>query len=111
MEKTILLIDDDPLVLEAIVKCLSPNYRVRVASRGRQGLELACQQPLPDLILLDVSLPDLSGFDICQALKQDALTCEIPVSFLSSHAHLDKIIRGLELGACDYVSKPVARRV
>jgi len=108
MEKLILLVDDDPLVLSILTQCLRPHYPVRIATLGLKGLELARLQPLPDLILLDVQLPDLHGYDICRALKQDALTREIPLIFLTSHADVDNVTQGFELGAVDYVSKPVA---
>ncbi|MFZ4537449.1 HD domain-containing phosphohydrolase [Propionivibrio sp.] len=108
MEKMILLVDDDPAVLEILKKSLCPYFQLRIATLGLKGLELARLHPLPDLILLDVRLPDMHGYEICRALKQDALTAAIPVIFLSSHSDVDNITHGLELGAVDYVSKPVA---
>ncbi len=111
MEKLILLIDDDPLVLGILKQTLRPYYQVRIATLGLQGLALARLRPLPDLILLDVKLPDMHGYDICRALKQEALTREIPVIFLTSHTDVDNITQGFELGAVDYVSKPVAAPV
>lgn len=107
-EKRILLVDDDPAVLGVLKECLRPYFQLRIATLGQKALELAHMQPLPDLILLDVRLPDMHGYDICTALKQDALTASIPVMFLSSHSDVENITRGLELGAVDYVSKPVA---
>ncbi len=108
MAKIILLIDDDPAVLEALNECLRPHYQTRIATRGQKGLELARLQPRPDLILLDVELPDMKGYTVCSALKQDMLTAQIPVMFLSSHTDVFDITRGLQLGAVDYVTKPVA---
>ena len=108
MEKLILLVDDDPAVLGVLKDCLRPHFQVRIATLGKKGMELAHLQPLPDLILLDVKLPDMHGYDICTALKQDSATAAIPIMFLSSHADVDNITHGLELGAVDYVSKPVA---
>ena len=107
MEKLILAIDDDAAVLDALSACLRPHYQVRVATQGGMGLQLARLHPLPDLVLLDVRLPDLPGYDVCAALKHDPLTAAIPVMFLSSHADADNITRGLDLGAVDFVSKPV----
>jgi putative two-component system response regulator len=106
-EKSILLVDDDPAVLGVLQDCLRSHYPLRIATLGRKGLELAHLNPLPDLILLDVSLPDMHGYDICTALKQAPLTAAIPVIFLSSHSDVDHVTRGLALGAVDYVSKPV----
>ena len=108
MAKTILLIDDDPAVLEALNECLRPHYQTRLATRGQKGLELARMQPQPDLILLDVELPDMKGYAVCAGLKQDPLTAPIPVMFLSSHTDVGDITHGLGLGAVDYVTKPVA---
>ena len=107
MTPLILLIDDDPAVLEIIKDCLRTSFLVRIASAGKQGLDLARLAPLPDLILLDVKLPDMHGYDICQALKQDPLTVAIPVIFLSSHSDAGNVTHGLDLGAVDFVSKPV----
>ena len=106
--KTVLLIDDDPLVLEIISECLRPIYHIRMAGTGAQGLALAATQPLPDLVLLDVDLPDIQGYEVCHALKSEPLTTAIPVIFLSSHSDVADVTRGLELGAVDYVTKPVA---
>jgi putative two-component system response regulator len=106
--RCILLVDDDPVVLEVINECLQPFYQTRIAMRGAKALELARLQPTPDLILLDVDLPDMQGYEVCTKLKNDPLTEPIPVIFLSSHSDVSDITRGLELGAVDYVTKPVA---
>ena len=107
MAKIILLIDDDPAVLETLNACLRPTYQTRIATRGQKGLDLARMEPQPDLILLDIELPDIRGYAVCAALKQDPLTAPIPVMFLSSHTDAVDITHGLELGAVDYVTKPV----
>jgi putative two-component system response regulator len=107
MEKLILVVDDDPAVLGVLKQCLRPHFSVRIATLGDKGLELARLRPQPDLILLDVCLPDMHGYEVCKMLKQDAATMAIPVMFLSGHADTENITHGLELGAVDYVSKPV----
>ncbi|KFB67342.1 HD domain-containing phosphohydrolase [Candidatus Accumulibacter vicinus] len=104
---TILLIDDDPATLEVINASLLPHFRTRIATRGGKGIELAIMSPAPDLVLLDLELPDMNGYQVCSALKRNTRTAEIPVIFLSSHTDIADIIRGLELGAVDYVPKPV----
>ena len=106
MGKVVLLVDDDPAVLGVLNECLRPYYQVRIATHGKAALELARLHPLPDLILLDVKLPDIDGYDICFTLKQDAVTAVIPVIFLSSNSDVEDVTRGLDLGAVDYVSKP-----
>jgi len=106
--QTVLLVDDDLVVLEIVNECLRPHYQTRVAMRGDLALELACRPPVPDLILLDVELPDMAGYEVCAALKRNRLTADIPVIFLSSHSDVGDITRGLESGGVDYVTKPVA---
>ncbi len=106
--RIILLVDDDPVVLEVINECLQPHYQTRVATRGQKALDLAHLHPLPDLILLDVDLPDMLGYQVCSELKRDSVTAAIPVIFLSSHSDVVDVTHGLELGAVDYVTKPVA---
>jgi putative two-component system response regulator len=107
VEKTILLVDDDPAVLGVLKEFLRPHYHVRIATMGKTALELARLRPLPDLVLLDVRLPDMSGYSICSALKHDELTALIPIIFLSSNSDVEDITHGLEVGAVDYISKPV----
>lgn len=102
----ILVVDDSPEAL-ALVKhhLASEGHEVLCAESGQAGLEAASREP-PDLILLDVDMPDLSGFEVCRKLKNDVNLSLIPVIFLSgSGGHEDKI-RGLDLGAVDYVIKP-----
>ncbi len=106
--ETILLVDDDLATLEIINECLRPYFRTRIATRGEKAIELARLSPAPHLVLLDVELPDMDGYEICAALKSDAQTAGIPVIFLSSHSDIAETMRGLELGAVDYVAKPVA---
>jgi putative two-component system response regulator len=108
MEKLILLVDDDPLSLELLRRALQPWFKVRIATRGESGVEQARMLPLPDLILLAIRLPDMHGYMICSMLKQDELTAAIPVLFLSSHDDPDDITYGREVGAVDFVTKPVA---
>jgi len=68
MEKLILLVDDDPAVLGVLKESLRPHYQIRIATLGQKALQLANLQPLPDLILLDVKLPDMHGYDVCTQL-------------------------------------------
>lgn len=111
MEQTILIIDDDPLVLSILKDCLRPHYQIRLATTGAKSLELAQLLPKPDLILLDVHLPDISGYDVCTALKNNEQTSPIPVIFLTSHSDAFNVTHGLELGAVDYVSKPISTAI
>lgn len=108
MGRTILLVDDDAAVLDALNECLRPAYATRIATDGARGIELALREPQPDLILLDIELPDMTGYSVCAALKKDVRTQPIPVMFLSSHTNVEDVTTGLELGAVDYITKPVA---
>ena len=103
---TILAIDDHPLNLKIIEKTLSKEgYRVLCAKSGLQGRQLAMEQQ-PDLILLDIIMPDEDGFDVIRALKKEPSTATIPVIFLTaSHAVASKL-KGFQLGAVDYITKP-----
>jgi response regulator RpfG family c-di-GMP phosphodiesterase/signal transduction histidine kinase/HPt (histidine-containing phosphotransfer) domain-containing protein len=110
-EKLILLIDDDAMTLEALDECLRPGFQTRLAACGVDGLEMARLLPQPDLILLDIELPDVQGLDICRALKSSPETAAIPIIFLSSHADAFTITQGLEMGAVDFVTKPVVNPI
>jgi len=97
IENTILLIES---ILEEI-----GVFETIVARNGTHGIELATERS-PDLILLDISMPVISGFDVCIQLKNNPLTCEIPIVFLSAFNETDKKIKAFELGAADYITKP-----
>lgn len=102
----ILLVDDTPEDIEFAVAVLNDNYyRVRVATNGSTALKLIRQQ-LPDLILLDIAMPEMDGFEICEIIKQDRGYSSIPVIFLTSSNDEDSIKKGFALGAQDYVIKP-----
>lgn len=106
MKNTVLAIDDDPMVLEILQGAIGTDYTLLLAADAGSGLALANSHPAPDIVLLDVKLPDRHGYDVCQMLKQNPATENIPVIFLTSHSDVDNITRGLTLGAVDYVSKP-----
>lgn len=107
MANTILAIDDDPMVLDVLERALGPDYQLQPARNAQQGLAMARRHPSPDIVLLDVKLPDMHGYEVCRALKQDPITEDIPIMFLTSHSDVENITRGLDLGAVDYISKPV----
>jgi two-component system, cell cycle response regulator len=102
----VLIIDDDPNALEvAKARLTKEGLELICAQGGVAGLK-AARSDEPDLILLDLDMPDISGFDVCRALKADGELCMIPVLFLSSSTTADDKIAGLDLGAVDYVTKP-----
>ena len=108
LHPTILVVDDGPDTLELITALLDDSYQVRVASDGRQALAAAAAVPPPDLILLDVMMPDMDGYQVCRRLKREAATAAIPVIFLTAKTEITDEERGLELGAVDYISKPIS---
>lgn len=106
MIPTVLMIDDVPANLDILVANLQQeNFELLVAVSGEEGIELA-KSAQPDLILLDVMMPGLNGYETCARLKSDPLTSEIPVVFLSAKCDECDIEKGLRLGAVDFVNKP-----
>ena len=102
----VLIIDDSPeAILMARARLAKENLDVCCTGSGRGGLE-AARRERPDLILLDVEMPDLSGFDVCRQLKADPELCMIPVIFLTASNSVADRVRGLDVGAVDYVTKP-----
>jgi two-component system alkaline phosphatase synthesis response regulator PhoP len=102
----ILVVEDEPKIAEIVTAYLQRDgYRVRIAGDGRIGLELA-RAEAPTLIVLDVMLPELSGWDVCRELRRDSRTAPIPIIMLTARDEIADRIVGLELGADDYVVKP-----
>jgi putative two-component system response regulator len=107
----ILAVDDATDLLALMAKALSADYQVETASDAESAIEKAFSDPQPDLILLDVEMPDVSGFEVCRALKDEAATADIPIIFLTGKTETEAQIEGLELGAVDYVTKPINAKV
>jgi putative two-component system response regulator len=105
--KTILVVDDTPDNLSLMSGLLKEEYRVRLANSGERALKAVQGDNLPDLILLDIMMPGMSGYEVCQALKADLRTQPIPVIFLTAMSAPEDEQKGLELGAVDYVTKPI----
>ncbi|EHK61328.1 response regulator [Halomonas sp. GFAJ-1] len=108
--KTLLLVDDEPINLQVLQNILNSSYRLLFAKNGERALQLAREQH-PDLILLDVMMPGLSGHQVCQQLKTEPHTADIPVIFVTALSDPQDEAKGLELGAVDYVTKPVSAPV
>ena len=106
----ILVVDDEPDVLELVVYHLEKEaYRVDVADTGDKALKMA-RENLPSLLVLDLMLPGINGLEICRLLKRDPKTRDIPILMLTARAAEENRIKGLELGAHDYVTKPFSPR-
>ncbi len=103
----ILIVDDDAINLKLLSKCLSdPGYKVYLAENGQNALQQV-EQVNPDLILLDVMMPDIDGFEVCRRLKEKESTQEIPIIFMTALNDIEHKVKGFEAGAADYITKPV----
>lgn len=102
---TVLVVDDSPINLHLAVNILKGDYRVKVANNGPAALELATASP-PDLILLDVMMPEMDGFEVCRRLKANPATSHIPVVFLTSKTEEEDEKMGFLVGATDFIHKP-----
>jgi len=102
----ILVVDDNPKNLQILSAVLyKEGYTVLFASNGKQALDMA-QNQVPDLILLDINLPDIDGFEVCKKLKQNSLTKDIPIMFITGRIETEDIVLGFKVGAVDYITKP-----
>ncbi|MFC0170507.1 two-component system response regulator [Pseudoduganella danionis] len=106
----LLLVDDEPTNLQVLRNILQDDYRLLFARNGQKALELA-EQEKPDLILLDVMMPGMTGLEVCRSLKQQPATSKIPVIFVTALSDADDEATGFEAGAVDYISKPVSPAV
>lgn len=105
---TVLVVDDVPENLSLMVGLLKASHRLKVANHGVKALELASQPPVPDLILLDIMMPGMDGYEVCRRLKANPQTQDIPVVFLTAKADVEDETLGLSLGAVDYITKPIS---
>ncbi len=105
MKKTVLVVDDTPDNLTVLVEILKPYYAVKAAPKGIIALKIA--QSKPDLILLDINMPEMDGFEVLERLKSSETTNQIPVIFISSNSHPDEVQKGISLGASAYLFKPI----
>jgi len=104
----ILVVDDTPDNLTLMSGLLRDHYRVKVATNGERALQVAQAKPQPDLILLDIMMPGMDGYEVCERLKSDDRTRDIPVIFLTAKSSIEDEQKGLELGAVDYITKPIS---
>ena len=105
---TILIVDDTPANITLLGDVLKPEYRTRAAINGERALKLANSGTPPDLILLDIMMPGMDGYEVCRRLKADPATRAIPVIFVTAMSEVEDETRGLELGGVDYLTKPIS---
>lgn len=104
--ETVLIIDDNNKNLQVLGSILNDaNYKIAMAKDGKSGLKLA-KKIIPDAILLDIMMPDMDGYEVCEQLKADEQVKEIPVLFITAKAETEDIVRGFEKGGVDYITKP-----
>jgi putative two-component system response regulator len=104
----ILVVDDEPFYIDLLAETLADDYLISVAKNGEQALRRVQGDSLPNLILLDVLMPEMDGYQACQRLKENPLTCEIPVIFLTTKREVSDELKGFCLGAVDYITKPIS---
>ena len=105
-KKTILLVDDAPGNIEVAREILKGSYKTRIATSGAKALDLIKVAPPPDLILLDVNMPEMDGYEVCRRLKLNPATSDIPVMFLTAMTEVADETKGFAMGAVDYIHKP-----
>jgi CheY-like chemotaxis protein len=106
--QTVLAVDDTPDNLSLLTGLLKDTYKVKVANGGEKALKIAFSDNPPDLILLDIMMPEMDGYEVCRQLKAHPATRDIPVIFLTAKSEVEDERMGLELGAVDYLTKPVS---
>ena len=104
----VLVVDDTPENLSLMSAVLKDHYKVRVASKGERALQIAQTSPAPDIILLDVMMPEMDGYEVCRRLKQDPRSAHIPVLFLTAKTDIESESAGFKVGGVDYIAKPIS---
>jgi serine phosphatase RsbU (regulator of sigma subunit) len=110
-KKLVLVVDDAPANLQVVRSILKEDFKIRVATSGAKALELVKTKPQPDLILLDVTMPEMDGYEVCEILKATPESRDIPVIFLTGKTEADDETKGFEVGAVDYIHKPFSPAV
>ncbi len=105
-KKVILVVDDTAENIDVLRGILSSTFKIKAALNGEKALQIAFKNP-PDLMLLDVMMPEMDGYEVCRLLKSDDVTKNIPIIFVTGKTEPDEIAKGLELGAVDFLSKPI----
>src|SRR5437764_11826756 len=109
--KIVMVVDDAPANIQVVNSILKDTYKVRIATNGAKALQLASATPPPDLILLDVMMPEMDGYEVCTRLKAAEDTRDIPVIFLTGQTEVEDETKGFEVGAVDYIHKPFSPAV
>jgi sigma-B regulation protein RsbU (phosphoserine phosphatase) len=110
-KKILLVVDDAPANLQVVNSILKDDYKIRIATSGTKALELVKLMPLPDLVLLDIEMPEMDGYEVCGRLKAAKETRDIPIIFLTGKTEAQDETKGFEAGAVDYIHKPFSPAV
>lgn len=105
-KQKVLIVDDTPANIQILMETLKDEFAIIAATNGQKALQMAATDPIPDLILLDIMMPGLDGYQVCEKLKADEKTKGIPVIFVTAMTHEENEQKGLDLGAADYITKP-----
>ena len=106
-KKVVLVVDDAPANIQVLSAILKQQYKVKAATSGEKALKIAASANPPDIILLDILMPEMDGFEVCRQLKANGATSTIPVVFVTGADTAEDKQRGLALGAVDFLTKPV----
>ncbi|MGF1755824.1 response regulator, partial [Vibrio makurazakiensis] len=104
----ILVVDDIPDNIHTLSGILNDNFKIKAATSGEKALKIAATSPKPHLILLDIMMPEMDGYEVCQRLKSNPVTADIPVIFVTAKTDVVDEQKGFALGAVDYITKPVS---
>ena len=110
-KSTVLVVDDVSENIEVMIGILEIDYTVKFALNGEKALEIAAKEPKPDIILLDIMMPGMSGYEVCTKLKQDVSTSNIPVIFVTAIDDMKGELKGFDVGGLDYITKPVVPEI
>jgi putative two-component system response regulator len=105
---TVLIVDDTPENLTVMNGLLREHYRTKIANNGERALQIAADNPHPDLILLDIMMPGMDGYEVCRRLKRDPRLAAVPVIFLTAKAEIKDEQAGFDVGGVDYITKPIS---
>ena len=108
LKQKILIVDDEPININLLGQALQGTYNILVATNGADAIRLAQKSPCPDLILLDVMMPDMDGYEVCQRLKESVITNKTPVIFVTAMGAQQDEAKGFQVGGVDYITKPLS---
>ena len=106
-KRKLLVVDDAPENIQPLISTLKDDFAIQVAKNGNDAIKHATEEPQPDIILLDIMMPDMDGYQVCKYLKADDRTKDIPIIFVTALDSSEDEEKGLKLGAVDYITKPI----